>query len=518
MEHHEQLRHRVHIDRTASGHFVNCNSGDDVSTGTFKSQVRREEQNHSVGTGEPTGGSFLFLISCCFASALGGLLFGYDLFVISGAKDLIVQHFHLSTLMEGWFVSSAMVGAMPGCLAAGAASDYFGRKKVLIAASAALLVCSIGSGLAWSTTSLILFRFIGGLGVGIASMVCPLYISELSPPRMRGRMVTLFQLAICIGIVAAIVINTGLFSWHDQITKSNSSGWIGWMVGREVWRSMLGMESLPASCFFVTCLFIAESPRWLVSKDLHPEALKILNRINGPKVAAAELADISKTIVAENSSLKELFKPGPRRALFMALFLAVVSEFSGITTIWNFGPEIIRGQGIHLTNEMSGMVVIASSLSFFTLIAIWLMDRAGRRPLLFWGNLGCFISLLALGGLLQRPNSPGFLKVVAAAAFVACFAFSMGPIKWVFMSEIFPMRVRGRAMAISSLAVWTADAILNQLFPILRNSWGKHVTFYIFAAFLIPQFYFVWKIMPETKGRSLEDIERSWRHPIENGS
>jgi SP family arabinose:H+ symporter-like MFS transporter len=146
------------------------------------------------------------------------------------------------------------------------------------------------------------------------------------------------------------------------------------------------------------------------------------------------------------------------------------------------------------------------------------MDRAGRRPLLFWGNLGCFVSLLALGGLLHRPDSPGILKVVAAATFVACFAFSMGPIKWVFMSEIFPMRVRGRAVAVTSLAVWTADAILNQLFPILRNSWGKHVTFYIFAAFLVPQFYFVWKIMPETKGRSLEDIERSWHRSSENGS
>src|SRR5258707_2495403 len=157
MEHHEQLRHRVHIDRTASGHFVNCNSGDDVSTETFKSHVRREEQNHSVGIGEPIGESYLFLIFCCFTSALGGMLFGYDLFVISGAKDLIVQHFHLSTLMEGWFVSSAMVGAMPGCLAAGAASDYFLRKKVFIGASAALLVCSLGSGLALLTISLLLF-------------------------------------------------------------------------------------------------------------------------------------------------------------------------------------------------------------------------------------------------------------------------------------------------------------------------------------------------------------------------
>ena len=198
----------------------------------------------------------------------------------------------------------------------------------------------------------------------------------------------------------------------------------------------------------------------------------------------------------------------------MALFLAVVSEFSGITTIWNFGPEIIRGQGIHLANEMSGMVVIASSLSIFTLLAVWLMDRVGRRPLLFWGNLGCFISLIFLGALLGRTDSSSAMKVAAAATFVACFAFSMGPIKWVFMSEVFPTRIAGRAVAISSLAVWAADAILNQLFPLMRDSWGKSTTFYVFAAILIPQFYFAWKIMPETKGRSLEEIERLW-HDIE---
>jgi MFS family permease len=188
----------------------------------------------------------------------------------------------------------------------------------------------------------------------------------------------------------------------------------------------------------------------------------------------------------------------------------VVSEFSGITTIWNFGPEIIRGQGIQLTNEMSGMVVIAATLSIFTLVAVWLMDVAGRRRLLFWGNLGCFISLIALGVLLGRENAPSTLKVAAAATFAACFAFSMGPIKWVFMSEVFPTRIRGRAVAISSLAVWSADAILNQLFPLMRDHWGKSNTFYVFAAVLIPQFYFVLKLMPETKGRTLEEIERSW--------
>jgi sugar porter (SP) family MFS transporter len=467
------------------------------------------DKHHGDPANESPSGSLLYLSFCCCTSALGGLLFGYDLFVISGAKDLIVQHFQLSTLMEGWFVSSAMVGAMFGCLLAGTTSDRFGRKKVLVVASVLLLACSVGCGLAWSTTSLIFFRWIGGVGVGIASMVCPLYISEISPARLRGRMVTLFQLAICVGIVSAIVINTGLLSWHNQL-KDGASGLVGSMVGRDVWRSMLGMEALPALLFFFTCLVIAESPRWLAEKGRTAEALEVLERINGNTVAAAELEDITATVAEESGSLMEVLKPGIRLALFMALFLAVVSEFSGITTIWNFGPEIIRGQGIQLANEMTGMVVIASSLSVFTLVAVWLMDRAGRRRLLFWGNLGCFISLIVLGGLLGRADSSSAMKVAAAAMFVACFAFSMGPIKWVFMSEVFPTRIRGRAVAICSLAVWTADAVLNQLFPLMRDHWGKSTIFYAFAAILIPQFYFVWKIMPETKGKSLEEIEKSW--------
>jgi SP family arabinose:H+ symporter-like MFS transporter len=460
----------------------------------------------------------LYLSFCCFASALGGLLFGYDLFVISGAKDLIVQHFKLSSFMEGWFVSSAMVGAMVGCLSAGIASDRFGRKKVLIFASLLLLVCSVGCGSAWSAASLIAFRWIGGVGVGIASMVCPVYISEISPARLRGRMVTLFQLAICVGIVAAILANAGLMSWHDRLRGSPVGGVIGLMVAQEAWRSMLGMEALPALLFLALCLVIAESPRWLAEANRRAEALEVLQRINGAETAAAELAEIVAADSAESGSLLELLKPGLCGAFFMALFLCVVSEFSGITTIWNFGPEIIRGQGIQLSSEMSGMVVIASSLSVFTLVAVWLMDHAGRRRLLFWGNLGCFSSLLMLGTLLARPSSPSVLKVAAAAAFVACFAFSMGPIKWVFMTEVFPTRIRGRAVAITSLAVWTADAILNQLFPLLRDTWGKSATFYVFAAVLIPQFFFVWKIMPETKGRSLEEIERSWQGTKETGS
>ena len=457
-----------------------------------------------------SGGSLLYLVLCSFASAMGGLLFGYDLFVIAGCKDLVVAHFGLNSMMEGWFISSAMVGCVLGCLGAGTASDRWGRKKVLLAAASFLSISAAGCAAAWSVSSLIFFRWIGGVGVGIASMVCPLYISEISPPRLRGRMVTLFQLAICVGIVAAILVNTGLISWHESLQGREVGGLAGRLVARDVWRSMLGMELLPDVLFLLACAMIAESPRWLVEKGRTDRARTVLERINGPDVAAKELKDIDAVVAEESGSLAELWKPGLRRVLFMALFLSVVSEFSGITTIWNFGPEIIRGQGIQLASEMTGMVAIATSLSVFTLLAVWLMDHAGRRRLLFWGNLGCFISLIVLGILLGRPDASSTLKVAAAATFVACFAFSMGPIKWVFMSEVFPTRIRGRAVAISSLAVWAAGALLNQLFPIMRDAWGKSATFFIFAAVLVPQFFFVWKIMPETKGRSLEDIERSW--------
>ncbi len=256
-------------------------------------------------------GSVPYLLFCCFASALGGLLFGYDLFVISGAKDLVVQRFGLSSLMEGWFVSSAMVGAMLGCLLAGTSSDRFGRKKVLFAASLFLLTCSVGCALAWSSTSLIFFRWIGGVGVGIASMVCPLYISEISPAHLRGRMVTLFQLAICVGIVAAIIVNASLLSWHERIKGVQTDRVIGYMVGEEVWRSMLGMESLPALVFFVMCVIIPESPRWLVEKGRSSEALEVLKRVNGGEIATAEFATISAAAVSERGSVMELFRLRP---------------------------------------------------------------------------------------------------------------------------------------------------------------------------------------------------------------
>lgn len=467
-------------------------------------------QSSSGHRHDSQAGSLIYLALCAFASALGGLLFGYDMFVIAGAKELIVARYKLTSLMEGWFVSSAMVGAMVGCFLAGGASDRLGRKPVLVAGAVFLLLSALGCGVAWSAGSLIFFRWLGGIGVGIASMVCPLYISEISPARLRGRMVTLFQLTICIGIVAAITINSGLLSWHDRLQGAQTGGVIGRMIEHELWRGMLVFESLPGMVFFIACLMIAESPRWLAEKGRDQEALRVLGKINGPQAAAVELAEIHAAVSEESGSMVDLIKPGLRRVLLMALFLSIVSEFSGITTIWNFGPEIIRGQGIQLANEMGGMVFIAGSLSVFTLVAVWLMDRAGRRRLLFWGNLGCFLSLLALGYLLGNENSSSTVKIAAAATFVACFAFSMGPIKWVFMSEVFPTRIRGRAVAISSLAVWTSGAVLNQLFPLMRDHWGKSATFYCFAAVLIPQFFFIWKLMPETKGRTLEEIERSW--------
>ena len=452
--------------------------------------------------------SRLFLWS--LVSALAGFLFGFDTVVISGAEKTLQALWGLSPEMHGLAMSAALWGTVLGSLLGSWPTDHYGRKPTLLWIGVLFLIGSLWSAVANDVYSFMAARFLGGIAIGVSTVAAPLYISEISPPRLRGRMVTLFQLAICVGIVAAILINTGLLAWHDRIKGTTTDGLIGFMVDREVWRSMLGMETLPALLFFVSAIIIPESPRWLAEKGMSAKAREVLERINGPEIAATELADIEATVVEESGALGELFKPGLRQVLFMALFLSVISEFSGITTIWNFGPEIIRGQGIQLTSEMTGMVVIASSLSIFTLVAVWLMDVAGRRRLLFWGNLGCFLSLIALGALLGKADAPSAMKVAAAATFVACFAFSMGPIKWVFMSEVFPTRIRGRAVAISSLAVWTADAILNQLFPLMRDHWGKSTTFYVFAAVLIPQFYFVWKIMPETKGKSLEEIEKSW--------
>jgi sugar porter (SP) family MFS transporter len=381
-----------------------------------------------------------------------------------------------------------------------------------------MLVSAIGCGMAWSAPSLIFFRWIGGVGVGFASMVCPLYISEISPPRLRGRLVTLFQFAITIGIFVAFLANAG---WQSLSEAGGGAegGFYHWMVVSEVWRAMFTAEAIPAIAFFVLCLTIPETPRFLAKIGRDEKAMDILVHIGGRASAEMQMAEIREVLAQEEGRMSELFRPGFRKALFVALFLSIVSELSGVTVILYYGTQILSDAGVAFAAALGGFALVGLVNMLFTVFAIWLMDRAGRRPLLGLGTLGCCIALALLGVLFVSGRSSGVPIIALICMFMACFAFSIGPIKWVVMSEIFPTKIRGRAVAIATLAVWATDWVYNQAFPVVTEdflfqrvaqSTGIGIVFFFFAAVLVPQLLFVWTVMPETKNKTLEEIEREW--------
>jgi sugar porter (SP) family MFS transporter len=462
----------------------------------------------------PRQGNVAYLTFISIVSALGGLLFGFDTVVISGTLAPLKVQFAMSATMEGWLVSSALLGSALGAAASGTLSDRFGRKPVLLLSGVLLVVCSVGCAFAWNLNVLVLARWIGGLGVGLTSLASPLYISEISTASLRGRMVTLFQFAITLGICMALFSNAWLERLSAASTEASGHGVYRWMVVDEVWRGMFGMEFFPAAIFLALCFVIPEAPRWLVKAGRIPEAMSVLERVGGPTTAKLEMQEIQSVVSAETGSLAQLFQPGLRKALFVALFLAISSELSGITVVFYYGPTILEQAGFSLGSALGGFVSIGLLNMLFTVVAIWLMDIAGRRVLLFTGSAGACLALTTIGEFFRTGHVQGTALVGMMCLFVACFAFSMGPIKWVVMSEIFPTKIRGRAMAIATVAVWVTDGIYNLLFPVLRDSSGVASTFFIFALVLIPQFFFIWKVMPETKGQTLEAIERSWSREV----
>jgi sugar porter (SP) family MFS transporter len=458
-------------------------------------------------------GSLGYLTFVCIVAAMGGLLFGFDTVVIGGTVSAVKKQFMLDQWLEGLFVASALIGCMIGSLFAGPVSDAVGRKKVLILSSVLFLATGLGCAFAWDKWSLLTFRFLGGTGIGVASMVCPLYISEISPARVRGRMVTLFQFAITIGICVCLFSNATMEWLSSRGTPGNGGGLYQWMVVDQVWRSMFLMAVLPAVFFAALTLFIPESPRWLAKIGLESRARKILARVGGAAAAEESLAEIRQAIADETGRVADLFRSGVRKALFVAVFLALVSELSGVTVVLYYGPDILNSAGVRLSDALGGFVIIGVVNMAFTVIAIWLMDRAGRRLLLFWGTLGCCGVLTTIGLLFASHRTLGGVLVALICLFFVFFSFSIGPIKWVIMSEIFPTKIRGRAVAIATMAVWLGDTFTNYFFPWARENWGPAVCFFLFATVLVPQLIFVWTVMPETKGRTLEEIERSWLKP-----
>ncbi len=451
----------------------------------------------------------LNLISLSIIASLGGFLFGYDTAVISGTLSMVRKQFELNAGMEGWYVSSALLGCIIGVSGAGWLSDIYGRKRVLLLTGALFSVSAIGCAMSLSFTTLVIYRLVGGLGVGIASMLSPLYISEISPPAMRGRLVTLYQFAITIGILSAYFINVWLLNSSDDPGFKNMAN-LQLVFKEEVWRGMLGMEAVPAISFFILILFIPKSPRWLVVKGKSDQASKVLTRLVGIEEANREIAEIEDTLALEGGSWKMLLAPGIKMAVFIGVSLAVLQQFTGIDAIIYYGPRIFEEAGFELSEALGGQVIIGIINVVFTVIAIFTIDIFGRKRLLITGTTGMLISLILIGILFTTGNAGGMLLLSLILVFIACFAFSLGPVVWVILSEIYPTKIRGRAMSIATIAVWIGTATIGQLIPLSLDNLGPDLTFWIFAFFCLPTIYIGWKLLPETKGRTLEDIERYW--------
>jgi SP family arabinose:H+ symporter-like MFS transporter len=458
---------------------------------------------------DPTGSkSAGFLALICIVAALGGFLFGFDTAVVSGTLDHLVPQFQLSPAMTGITVAAALFGCIGGAAIAGTLSDAFGRKPILLLAALLFLLSAIGSALPQQVATLLAARFIGGVGVGMASMLSPMYLSEMSPPHRRGLMVALYQLAITIGILLAYFSNAMLVNQLNPANFEHGSFW-HWLLIDEVWRGMFAMETLPAAGFFLLLLLVPESPRWLAKHERHHEAQTILTRLVGSDQARSEMQAIRTALAEEGGSLRELLKPGLRIALVIGIALPFFSQASGINAVMYYGPDMLSSAGWKINESLGGQVLVGFVNMIFTFVAILCVDRFGRKPLLYTGVFGVLFTLIG-AGLLLVTGQTGWPFLLSLILFVACFAFSLGPVTWIVVSELFPTRIRGRAMSVATMTIWIANTALMFLVPIIGDTLGLAWTFWLFALLVAPCLLLTWKLVPETKGKTLEQIERSW--------
>lgn len=456
--------------------------------------------------------SYVYLIS--LIAAMGGLLFGYDWVVIGGAKPFYEAFFHLTEpSQQGWAMSCALVGCLAGALVAGKLSDRFGRKRLLILSALLFALSSLGVGLAnhfGGVNGFVMWRILGGGAIGLASTLSPMYIAEVAPARLRGKLVSLNQLNIVVGILLAQVVNW-LIARPVPAGATPLSILHSWN-GQHGWRWMFGVTAIPSTLFFLGMLFAPESPRWLAKGGLKEAALRILTKISGEAGGARSLAEIESTLTGEPgiSSLKSLLAPRLRKALILGIVLAVLQQWCGINVIFNYAQEVFSAAGYNVSNLLLNIVITGAVNLFFTLVAIGLVDKAGRRTLMLTGSagLGVIYILLGAGYHTHSTGIPMLLLVVAA---IACYAMSLAPVTWVVIAEIFPNRIRGAAMSVAVASLWIACFVLTYTFPLLNHALGAAETFWIYAGVCIAGFLFIKSYLPETKGKTLEEIESLWR-------
>src|ERR1700680_2812995 len=437
------------------------------------------------------------LVIAASVATLGGFLFGYDNIVISGAIEYLSQLFHLDAAGIGWAAGCALIGCLAGCLAAGHVADYLGKKKALARCALCFALSSVGVLFAADLHQFVLWRLIGGIGIGAASVVCPNYIAEIAPTRVRGRCVTLYQLGIVVGILAAVFVNMLIQRMGDEAWNI-STGWR--------WMFLAGV--VPAILFGLMILPAVESPRWLMKLGRRDQAIDVLVKINRADEALREAAEIENSLATEEGHISELFTTF-RRPLLLGILLAGLQQISGITPLFSFLPEIFRSAGTATSDAFFQSVLVSLINLLFTLFALWLVDRAGRKTLILAGTSLQFISF-ALVGWFYYVHGSGVAVLIFVMTFVAGHAFGNGVACWVIISEIYPTKVRGRAMSIATTALWVVGYLGNQSFPLMQKHLGSDGTFWCFSAAALLNLLCVLSLVPETKGRTLEDITRFW--------
>lgn len=454
-------------------------------------------------------GVFLLLIAA--VSALGGLLFGYDTGVINGAQFYLTEHFKLSDALKGWVVGSALLGCFVGAIVAGPLSIKIGRKWSLIISAILFTLSAYGSGLPemfpQSVSMLVFFRILGGLGIGVASMNAPMYIAEIAPSNIRGRMVTYYQLAIVIGFFV-VFLATYYIGNNLTVAENIEFGW----------RRMFWSELIPSGLFLILLFFVPKSPRWLALKGKDKEALIVLEQINDTQLASKEMLQIKNSLNQNNDGIKvSYFSKAILIIIAIGTVLSMLQQFTGINAVLYYGADIFeKALGFGKEDVLAQQILLAFVNLVFTFVAMFTVDKFGRKPLLYIGSVGMIIGFLLLGVTLQQENV-GMLSLIGVLIFIASFALSMGPVVWVLLSEMFPNKIRSVAMSVAVAAQWAANYVVSQSFPMVMGSetntsapWNGSLPYFIFIAFILIIVFVTYKFIPETKGKTLEEIEGFW--------
>ena len=449
-----------------------------------------------------------YVIFMAAVAAIGGILFGYDTAVISGTTDIVRNQFSLSASGEGWYVGCALIGSIIGVLCAGSLSDYIGRKITMLISAAFFSISAIGCAVCGSFDALVAFRIIGGVGIGIVSIVSPIYISEVSPAKIRGTLVSLYQLAVTAGFLLAYLANWAIDAGIDPSAAADAGLWSR-MFNAEAWRGMLGSETLPALLFLFIIFFIPGSPKWLIIKGKPSEATAVLSRILGSEDEInAEVEATRSSSGEDKGSWSDLLKPGILVAVLAGCAIAILGQFMGVNAVLYYGPKIFSEAGFD--NPMFSTVLVGLVNFATTVLAVFIIDRVGRKQLIYWGVSGMIICLMAIGTYFATGGALGNGFMLAFfLAYVFCCAISISAIVFVLLSEMYPNSIRGRAMSLAGFMLWVGTYLVGQLTPVLLE-WSQAGTFFIFAVMCVPYMLIMWKVIPETTGKTLEEIEEYW--------